>query len=144
MNEVVRYCGAGLSELLDALSGSDVRELEVQEGELQVRLHRADVSPERLEHDASVPEQIEPPPPRVVTITSPLVGTFYRASPPDSAPFVEDGARVQEDTVVGIIEALRVLTEVPADCRGIVSHVLVSDAQPVEYGQALFEVGADG
>ena len=74
------------------------------------------------------------------TIDSPLVGTFYRASSPDAAPFVSVGDKVTPDTVVAIIEAMKVLNEIKAEKSGIIKEILVDNAQPVEFGQPLFVI----
>lgn len=73
-------------------------------------------------------------------IPSPLVGTFYRASSPDADPFVQVGSRVNKDTVVCIIEAMKVMNEIKAEVKGVISKVLVENAKPVEYGQPMFKV----
>jgi|SRR5215470_3826054 len=75
-------------------------------------------------------------------IKSPMVGTFFAAPDPDSPPFVSLGARVEPDTVVCIIEAMKVFNEIKADVSGVVERVLVNNGQPVEYGQPLFQVSA--
>ncbi len=75
-----------------------------------------------------------------VTIDSPIVGTFYAASSPDAKPFVKAGDQVTEETVVCIIEAMKVMNEIKAEKRGIVRKVLVDNAKPVEFGQPLFEL----
>ncbi len=69
---------------------------------------------------------------------SPMVGTFYRAASPDAEPFVEAGTRLTEDTVVCIIEAMKVMNEIRAERRGEVVEVLVENGEPVEFGQPLF------
>ena len=74
-------------------------------------------------------------------IESPLVGTFYRAASPEAKPFVEVGDRVSADTVVGIIEAMKVMNEVKAEKSGVIKEVLVENGDPVEYGQKLFVIG---
>ena len=74
-------------------------------------------------------------------ITSPLVGTFYRASSPDADPFVKVGSTVTKDTVVGIIEAMKVMNEIKAETSGVIKKVLVDNAMAVQYGQPLFLVG---
>ena len=71
-------------------------------------------------------------------IVSPMVGTFYRAGAPDAAPFVDVGAQVTEDTVVCIIEAMKLFNEIEAEFGGKVVKVLVENASPVEYDQPLF------
>lgn len=72
------------------------------------------------------------------TIDSPTVGTFYRAPAPDAKPFVEIGSKVTSDTVVCIIEAMKVMNEIKAEKSGIIKEILVENAQAVEYGQPLF------
>jgi acetyl-CoA carboxylase biotin carboxyl carrier protein len=73
-------------------------------------------------------------------IASPMVGTFYRSPSPDSAPFVQVGQAVTEDTVVCIIEAMKVMNEIKAEVRGTVVEVLVENGTPVQFGQPLFRV----
>ncbi len=82
-----------------------------------------------------------PAPEELDSIDSPLVGTFYRAASPESKPFVEVGDRVSADTVVGIIEAMKVMNEVKAEKSGVIKEVLVDNGDPVEYGQKLFVIG---
>lgn len=77
----------------------------------------------------------------VESIDSPLVGTFYRAASPEAKPFVSVGDKVQADTVVGIIEAMKVMNEIKAEKSGVIKEVLVENGQPVEYGQPLFTIG---
>jgi acetyl-CoA carboxylase biotin carboxyl carrier protein len=73
-------------------------------------------------------------------IPSPMVGTFYRAPAPDADPFVEVGDTVDEETVVCILEAMKVMNELKAGVRGQVAAILVENGRPVEYGQPLFHV----
>ena len=75
---------------------------------------------------------------RLMTITAPLVGTFYRASTPEVAPFVEVGDRVKKGQVICIIEAMKLMNEIEAEADGIVARVLVENSHPVEYGEPLF------
>ena len=75
------------------------------------------------------------------TIESPLVGTFFRAASPDSPPFVTVGDKVNADTVVAIIEAMKVMNEVKAEKSGVIKEILAENGQPVEYGQPLFVIG---
>jgi len=76
-------------------------------------------------------------------IKSPIVGTFYATPSPDSEDYVEIGSRVEPQTVVCIIEAMKVMNEIKAEISGTISEVLVSNGQAVEYGQVLFRVKAD-
>lgn len=73
-------------------------------------------------------------------VVSPMVGTFYASSAPDQPPFVKVGDRVDEDTVVCIIEAMKVMNEVKAGSKGIIAEVLVDNAQPLEFGAKLFRI----
>ena len=73
-------------------------------------------------------------------ITSPMVGTFYRAASPESPPFIDVGQEVNEDTVVCIIEAMKVMNEIKAEVRGVISDVVAENGKPVQFGQALFKV----
>lgn len=73
-------------------------------------------------------------------ITSPMVGTFYRSPSPDVDPFVSAGSEVDEDTVVCIIEAMKVMNEIKAETRGVVRSILVENAAPVQFGQPLFAI----
>jgi acetyl-CoA carboxylase biotin carboxyl carrier protein len=73
-------------------------------------------------------------------IVSPMVGTFYRGPSPESPPFVDVGASVNEDTVVCIIEAMKVMNEIKAETNGVIAETLVENGKPVQFGQALFRV----
>lgn len=73
-------------------------------------------------------------------IKSPMIGTFYRTPSPDSAPYVEVGSEVGPETVVCIIEAMKVMNEIKAETRGIITAVLSENAKPVEFGQPLFKI----
>ena len=90
----------------------------------------------------------EVPPPAAKTIetvplkeiVSPMVGTFYRSASPDGAPFVDVGKSVTDDTVVCIIEAMKVMNEIKAETNGIIVEALAENGKPVQFGQALFRV----
>lgn len=73
-------------------------------------------------------------------VTSPFVGTFYRASNPDSSPYCEVGQRVEKGQVLCIVEAMKLMNEIEADMAGTLEAVLVENAEPVEYGQSLFTI----
>lgn len=77
---------------------------------------------------------------RALHVISPLVGTFYGSPAPDRPPFVKVGDRVQEDTVVCIVEAMKVMNEVKAGVSGTVAEILVENGHPVEYGTRLFKI----
>jgi acetyl-CoA carboxylase biotin carboxyl carrier protein len=76
----------------------------------------------------------------VTYIKSPMVGTFYRAASPESKPFADVGTKVVENSVVCIIEAMKIMNEIQAEVKGSVLEVLVENGQPVEYGQRLFKI----
>ncbi|MEW6305220.1 MAG: acetyl-CoA carboxylase biotin carboxyl carrier protein, partial [Verrucomicrobiota bacterium] len=73
-------------------------------------------------------------------IKSPMIGTFYRAPSPESAAYVEIGTEVNPETVVCIIEAMKVMNEIKAEVRGVITQVLVENAKPVEFGQPMFKI----
>jgi len=73
-------------------------------------------------------------------ITSPMVGTFYRAASPESPPFIDVGQEVNEDTVVCISEAMKVMNEIKAEVKGVIAEVVAENGKPVQFGQALFKV----
>jgi acetyl-CoA carboxylase biotin carboxyl carrier protein len=73
-------------------------------------------------------------------INSPMIGTFYRAPSPESASYVEVGTEVNPDSVVCIIEAMKVMNEIKAEARGVITEILVDNAKPVEYGQPMFKI----
>jgi acetyl-CoA carboxylase biotin carboxyl carrier protein len=86
----------------------------------------------------AAPKPIESKP--LKEIISPMVGTFYRAGSPDGAPFVDVGATVTEDTVVCIIEAMKVMNEIKAETSGVIAEVMAENGKPVQFGQVLFRV----
>ena len=73
-------------------------------------------------------------------IKSPMIGTFYRSPSPESAAYAEIGTEVSPDTVVCIIEAMKVMNEIKAETRGVITQVLIENAKPVEFGQPLFKI----
>jgi acetyl-CoA carboxylase biotin carboxyl carrier protein len=78
-----------------------------------------------------------------VIVTSPMVGTCYRASEPDAAPFVEVGTAVAPDTVLCIIEVMKLMNSIRAERAGIVTHILANDGDPVEFGQPIFVISPE-
>ena len=86
----------------------------------------------------SAPQSVESP--LLREIVSPMVGTFYRSGSPDGPPFVDVGKTVTEDTVVCIIEAMKVMNEIKAETSGVVAEVIAENGKPVQFGQVLFRV----
>lgn len=93
---------------------------------------------------SGVPPNIEQTdfPPDSILIRSPMVGTFYRAPEPGASPFVEVGQRVTSESVVCIIEVMKLMNSICAEHSGVVTHILVQDGEPVEFGQVLIVVGS--
>jgi acetyl-CoA carboxylase biotin carboxyl carrier protein len=78
--------------------------------------------------------------PALREIVSPMVGTFYRAGSPESPPFVDVGKEVTEETVVCIIEAMKVMNEIKAETKGVIAEIVAESGRPVQFGQVLFRV----
>ena len=145
-----------VKKLIELLEESGVAEIEIHEGEESVRISRyaanapvapAPVSvavpaagPAATTPVAALPEPAAPSAPSGHTVDSPMVGTFYRAPSPGASSFVEIGQRVNEGDTLCIIEAMKMLNQIEADKAGVVKAVLVENAEPVEYGQALFVI----
>lgn len=143
-----------LKTLIDLVSESGVAELEITEGEDRVRIvNRNGAAPVQVHQPVTVaqpmpvpvpaPEAAPAPAPAApqqtgTPLTSPMVGTFYRAPSPGADPFVKVGNTVKKGQVVCIIEAMKLLNEVEADMDGTVKEVCVENGQPVEFGQSLF------
>lgn len=73
-------------------------------------------------------------------IKSPMIGTFYRSPSPESAPYIEVGMEVTPDTVVCIIEAMKVMNEIKAEAKGVITQIVAENSKPVEFGQPLFKI----
>lgn len=142
-----------VAELLGLMDAHQLAELEVEESGSRIRLKKAqaETSPMVEGHAMGPSVQAAPatssPPAAVsetqsgtVEILSPIVGTFYRSSGPDAEPFVDVGVEVNEETVVCIIEAMKVMNEIKAEVQGRIVAILVENGESVEYGQPLFRV----
>lgn len=141
-----------LKTLIELVETSGIAELEVTEGEEKVRIVKsgaAYAAPAYAPLPAPVPMQslapalapappAPPPAPSGHAVKSPMVGTFYRSASPGSKVFVDVGTQVKEGDVLCIIEAMKLLNELPADHAGVVRQILIENGQPVEYGQVLF------
>jgi acetyl-CoA carboxylase biotin carboxyl carrier protein len=138
-------------QLVQLMVDHDLTEMEVDDDERRIALKRGGAPAAYIPGPAaSVPvaaaaatapaPAAEPAVETLLEVRSPMVGTFYAAPSPESGPYVPTGARVDNDTVVCIIEAMKVMNEIKADCHGTVAEVCVRNAQPVEYGQVLFRV----
>jgi acetyl-CoA carboxylase biotin carboxyl carrier protein len=129
-----------VADLIALVHGSDLAELEIEQGSFALRIqreaHAATVAPAGA--PAAPPPAAGPKEPAV--LRSPQVGTFYLSAEPHGEPFVREGSIVEPGQVIGLIEAMKLINEVEAEVGGVVRRVLVEDGQPVEYGQALFEL----
>ncbi len=136
-----------IRKLADLLRESGLTEIEFAEGEKRIRITRAAVVAAAPSMPPSGPAQglpnrpaAAPSPPSAVpqgAVTSPMVGTAYLAPEPDAPPFVRPGDTVSAGQTVLIIEAMKVMNPIKAQRAGTVSQILVSDAQPVEFGEPL-------
>jgi acetyl-CoA carboxylase biotin carboxyl carrier protein len=144
-----------LQALLDLMRRNDLAELEIEGEGVRLRLRKLEprLPAEKLVYGpvAALPAGGPAPPPgpeapveaaaaSFHVVKSPLVGTFYRSSSPEADPFVQEGDRVEADTVLCIIEAMKVMNEIPAGVPGIVRQILVKNGEAVEFGQALFHL----
>jgi acetyl-CoA carboxylase biotin carboxyl carrier protein len=90
--------------------------------------------------EARAPQAPEAPTTNLVEITSPMVGTFYRAPAPEAPPYVEVGSRVVKGQTLCILEAMKLMNELESEVQGVVTEVCVENSEPVEYGQVLFRI----
>ena len=143
-----------LKKLIDLVEESGIAEIEVTEGEDKVRVTRTYAAPAATYAApaptyaaapvtaapvaAVVSEAAAPVAAAANALKSPMVGTFYRSASPTSADFVEEGQTVKVGDTLCIIEAMKLMNEIEADRTGVVKKILISDGQPVEYGEPLF------
>jgi oxaloacetate decarboxylase alpha subunit len=136
-----------IRELIRIVQESGIGELTIEEGETRVTVRSSDeavTSPvARFDLPVSTPADerpLAPPADDTIRVESPMVGTFYRGPEPGAAPFVEEGDPVAPGQTLCILEAMKLMNEVKADVEAVVRAVCVENAQPVEYGQLLFEL----
>jgi acetyl-CoA carboxylase biotin carboxyl carrier protein len=151
-----------LKALIGRLQDSDITELSIEKEGAKVRIKREKLlttlefgGAAAMKAHQSVHPQAAPSSPgasssqpetgvseednlRMVTVTAPLVGTFYRSPSPDAAPFVEPGDKVSKGQVICIVEAMKLMNEIESDIAGTVARILVENGQAVEYGEPLF------
>ncbi len=151
-----------IKQIIDLMKRSELSEFAVEEEGFKLKIRRgANGVPQVVASAGSVPASnsrdaglgsalanglagsqsaVEKEETGVTYVKAPMVGTFYRAPSPESPPFVDVNAKVVENTVVCIIEAMKIMNEIQAETKGAVVEVLVENGQPVEYGQRLFKV----
>jgi len=148
-----------LKVLIKMVTETDITEFEVESADEKIRIKRG--SAPEVVHVQTVPQMLAPAPQAVslpgaaaaptaaaaapaaekgTVVTSPIVGTFYRAPAPDAAPYVEAGQVVEKGQVLCIVEAMKLMNEIEAEFRGKIIRVCKDNAQPVEFGDELFIV----
>ena len=157
-----------IKEIIEIMKENELLEVEIKKGDNKIFLKRSQPHPSISGVISSVPvirpeagspqpthaggtealiqtyaSQVPGPADDLVEIKSPIVGTFYATPSPDSEQYVEVGSKVNPQTVVCIIEAMKVMNEIKAETSGTIAEVLVSNGQAVEYGQVLFKVKPD-
>jgi acetyl-CoA carboxylase biotin carboxyl carrier protein len=147
-----------IKAIIDLMRKNSVSEFELEKQDFKIRLKRgsnggtvsstveeapnvAYLQPQlNVPSTASLHTQAVAPAANELEIKSPMIGTFYRAPSPESASYVEVGTEVNPDTVVCIIEAMKVMNEIKAEAKGVITQVIVDNAKPVEFGQPLFKL----
>ena len=138
-----------LFELMDRFEAGSIHRLEYAEGESRVVLEKAPPAPAAVPGavcavPAAVPaaaaESAAPAEPEGATINAPLVGTFYAAASPEAQPFVRAGDTVRKNATVCILEAMKMMSEVPAPCDCVIEEVLAANGDLVGFGQPLFRI----
>ena len=151
-----------LQSLLELMGRYGLSELEIQGEGRMIRLKKPDPQPQVqavpiavsggvIPASSPVPTALsagpsaEPPalPSDLHQVTSPMVGTFYRSSSPEADPFVQEGDRVEEETTLCIIEAMKVMNEIPAGFSGVLREILVKNGEAVEFGQPIFRISIE-
>ncbi len=145
-----------IKAIIDLMKKNSITEFELEQKDSKLRLKRGSaiglVGSGNDEPAMVVPAPMAPtlvpapasPAPAAntgeVEIKSPMIGTFYRSPSPESAPYVDVGTEVNADTVVAIIEAMKVMNEIKSELRGVITQMLVENGKPVEFGQPLFKI----
>ena len=147
-----------IKAIIDLMRKNSVSEFELEKQDFKIRLKRGtngggggatyeespSVAYQQMPVAALPPQNSAPPvaapPSNELEIKSPMIGTFYRSPSPESAAYIEVGAEVNPDTVVCIIEAMKVMNEIKAEAKGTITQVIVENAKPVEFGQPLFKL----
>ena len=144
-----------VKKLIELLEESGIAEIEITEGEESVRISRHSTAPAPQMFHHAMPAPMPPAPaapaaapaeekaadiPAGHQVTSPMVGTFYRAPNPGAKPFADVGQSVKVGDTLCIIEAMKMMNQIEADKAGVVKAVLAENGEPVEFGQPLFVI----
>ena len=155
MGDEKKYDLKKVKEIIDIMVENDLVEVEIVDGDSKIHLKRpgsgspvavplpimAPAAPAAAAYPGAAPTPAATD--NLADIKSPIVGTFYSAPSPDSAPYVKAGDHVTPDTVVCIIEAMKVMNEIKAETSGTIEKVLITNGQVVEFGQVIFKVKPD-
>ena len=139
-----------IKKLIEMLQESDLKEIEVSQGDESVRILRSGLNEtgankviqqtEVYSAEPNIEQKIEPKKIEGNIITSPIVGTFYRKPSPDKDPFIKVGDSVEQGDVLCIIEAMKMMNEIKSNYSGKIVSIDVEDGQPVEYGQHIITI----
>jgi acetyl-CoA carboxylase biotin carboxyl carrier protein len=146
-----------IKAIIDLMKKNSITEFELERQDSKIRLKRglsgaaAEEPPPLISLPMAFPQAVAPasgsgmpPQPQAATgeieIKSPMIGTFYRSPSPEAGSYVEVGSEVHSDTVVCIIEAMKVMNEIKSEVKGVITQILVENAKPIEFGQPLFKV----
>jgi acetyl-CoA carboxylase biotin carboxyl carrier protein len=155
-----------IKHIIELMKRSELTEFAVEEEGFKLKIRRGSnglpvVTQTRSSNPPFVPGEAAPPPaaaapapmnsspsmPPIPTedlgfvyVKSPMVGTFYRSSSPESKPFVDVGSKIEDSTLVCIIEAMKIMNEIQAEVHGTIVEIMIENGQPVEYGQRLFKL----
>ena len=141
-----------IKEIIDLMTENELSEFEMEEDGVRISIKKgtgapviqtAPVVPLDQQNTVAVSELEEKKAvenTRIEEIKAPFVGTFYRASSPDAEPYVAVGQEVEADSVLCIIEAMKVMNEIKAETGGIIKNILVENAKPVQFGDTLFKI----
>jgi acetyl-CoA carboxylase biotin carboxyl carrier protein len=135
-----------LKQLIELLKETDITEIQVEKEGTKVKIKREkffqslEIATQKAPslQESVIKKEIEDETQRLITVTSPIVGTFYRSPSPEAPIFVETGLRVKKGQVLCIIEAMKLMNEIESEVDGILLKALVENGQPVEYGEPLF------
>jgi acetyl-CoA carboxylase biotin carboxyl carrier protein len=145
-----------IKAIIDLMRKNGLSEFELERQDFKIKLKRAGLGVAAVPQEdalpgaypmplpaaspAALPPAAAPAAPNLLEIKSPMIGTFYRAPSPDAPDYVEIETEVTPETVVCLIEAMKVMNEIKAEVKGVVTHILVENAKPVEFGQSLFRI----
>jgi acetyl-CoA carboxylase biotin carboxyl carrier protein len=146
-----------IKAIIDLMRKNGITEFELEKEDFKVKLKRGLAVAAASSEDVAIQSYMPAPAPVApgaiaapasqapantgeIDIKSPMIGTFYRSPSPEAAPYVEVGTEVNPETVVCIVEAMKVMNEIKAEVKGIITQTLMENAKPVEFGQPLFKV----